>query len=136
MTSETNLGGSAGWRNRPLVRETDGHRVRSLWRTLLAVVVATAPTAVYLVEQNECIKTAYHVAELQDERDRLETELQQLEAEQAELESLAVIERWALRERGMRQPASEEVVVVRDGRDFPPEFLARAPGHVNGGTLN
>ena len=116
-----------GWSNRSLVRETDDYRVRSLWRALLAVVVALAPTAVYLVEQNECMKISYEVNDLVVTHETLVKQEQELKVEKTQLESLADIERWALRERGLRQPEPEDVIVVRPGRSEPIDLVARAP---------
>jgi hypothetical protein len=125
-----------GWRNRTLVRETDDYRVRSLWRTLLAVMVALAPTAVYLIEQNECVKISYEVNDLVGEHESLVKQEQELKVEKTRLESLADIERWALRERGLRQPEPEDVVVVRTDPHEPIEFVARIPNEDDDGNLH
>lgn len=136
MTGEPDLTDSRQWRNRSLVRETDEHRLRSLWRTLLGVVIAIAPTAVYLVQQNECVKISYEVSALEEAYELLVKEEQKLRADRTELESLTEIERWASRERGLRQPTPEEVVVVRADPAGPPDLLARAPRHANEGALH
>jgi hypothetical protein len=136
VTGEPDLTGSRQWRNRSLVRETDEHRLRSLWRTLLGVVIAIAPTAVYLVQQNECVKISYEVSALEEAHELLVKEEQKLRADRTELESLTEIERWASRERGLRQPTSEEVVVVRADPAETPDLLARAPRHANDGVLH
>lgn len=136
MTSKTHALGAQHWCNRPLVRETDERRLRSLWRTLLALLLAIAPTAVYLVHRNECIKLSYQVRELQDARTVLIEEEQRLRAERAQLESLAEIERWALRDGGLRHPAAEEVIVVAGDRAASAGWLARAPRPVDGKNLH
>lgn len=136
MTGEPDLSSSRRWRNRSLVRETDEHRLRSLWRTLLGVVIAIAPTAVYLVQQNECVKISYEVSALEEAHEFLVKEEQKLTADRTELESLTEIERWAARERGLHQPTSGEVVVVRVDPAGTPDLLARAPRHANGGALH
>jgi len=125
-----------GWSNRPLVRETDEYRMRSLWRTLLAVVVALAPTAVFLVEQNECMKISYEVNDLVVTHETLVKQEQELKVEKTQLESLADIERWAERERGLRQPEPKDVIVVRHGRSEPIDLVARTPRDAADGTLH
>ena len=136
MTREAEGRQTRGWRNRSLVRETDDYRLRSLWRTLLVVVVALAPTAVYLLEQNECMKISYEVNDLVVTHETLVKQDQELKVEKTQLESLADIERWALRERGLRQPEPEDVIVVRPGRSEPIELLARAPRDAGAETLH
>jgi hypothetical protein len=136
VTGEPDLTGSRQWRNRSLVRETDEHRLRSLWRTLLGVVIAIAPTAVYLVQQNECVKISYEVSALEEAHELLVKQEQKLTADRTELESLTEIERWASRDRGLRQPPPEEVVVVRGDPAGTPDLLARAPRHANDGALH
>jgi hypothetical protein len=116
---------SRGWCNRPLVRETDGRRVRSLWKALLAVVVAIAPTAAYLVQQNQCVKLSYQVADLEVAHEQLVKQELELRAERARLEVLQDIERWALTQRGLNQPASGDVVIVRIDRSRSSALLAR-----------
>ena len=127
MTREGEGSPTRGWTNRFLVRETDGYHMRSLWRTLLVVMIALAPTAVYLLEQNECTKISYEVNDLAETQEALVKQEQELKVEKTQLESLADIERWAVRERGLRQPESEDVVVVRSGRTEPIEMVARVP---------
>ncbi len=136
MTRESEGHRARGWSNRSLVRETDPYRVRSLWRTLLAVVVALAPTAVFLVEQNECMKISYEVNDLVVAHEALVKQEQELKVEKTQLESLSDIEHWALRERGLRQPEPEDVIVVRPGRSEPVELVARAPRNADGETLH
>jgi hypothetical protein len=117
-----------GWHNRPIVRETDERRVRHLWRVLFAVIVAITPTAVYLVQQNECVKMAYEVSDLEVSLENLVKTEMELKAQAVGLESLERIERWAIRERGLEQPASEDVVVVGTEGDGALPLLAIRQG--------
>ena len=136
MTREGEGMPTRGWSNRFLVRETDSHHVRSLWRTLLAVVVALAPTAAYLVEQNECMKISYEVNDLAVAHETLLKQEQELKVSRTQLESLADIEHWAVRERGLRQPEPENVIVVRSGQREPMELVASAPQEADEKTVH
>ena len=136
MTRQGEGNPTRGWSNRFLVRETDGHHMRSLWRTLLAVVIALAPTAVYLVEQNECMKISYEVHDLAVAHEDLVKQEQELKVEKPRLESLADIESWALRERGLRQPEPHDVIVVRSGHREPIELVASAPNEADDENLH
>ena len=100
------------WRNRAVLREIDERRVRRLGRVVLCIVVAAAPTAVYLLQHNESVKIAYEVNGLRAERELLLKEERRLSLEKARLESLAAVENWARRENRMIQPGEGTVVVV------------------------
>jgi hypothetical protein len=136
VTREGEGNPTRGWSNRFLVRETDSRHIRSLWRTLLAVVIALAPTAVYLVEQNECMKISYEVNDLAVAHETLVKEEQELKVSKTQLESLADIEHWALRERGLLQPEPEDVIVVRSGYREPMELVASTPQDAGDETLH
>lgn len=101
------------WRNRPVLREIDDRRVRRLGRLVLVMAVATAPMAVYLLQQNESLKLVYELNAVRAEQDRLIEEERRLSLERARLESLERIERWAERKHGLTRPAPGGVVVVR-----------------------
>jgi len=127
VTREGEGNPTRGWSNRFLIRETDGYHMRSLWRTLLVAMIALAPTAVYLVEQNECTKISYEVNDLTVTQETLVKQEQELKVAKTQLESLADIEVWASRERGLLQPEPEDVIVVRSGQSEPIDLVARAP---------
>ena len=112
------------WRNRAVLREIDQKRVRRLVRVVLCIVVAAAPTAVYLLQHNESVKIAYEVNDLRAEQERLFTEERRLSLEKARLESLARIERWARRQNGMIQPEEGAVVVVPSPEPNAGELVA------------
>ena len=116
-----------GWSNRPLVRETDRLRSRRLWLTLLAFALALAPAGAFVLEQNACLTLIYAVEALRSESERLHEEERGLRVERAELESLGEIELWAGRERGMRRPAPEEVVIVAPRTTGPARLVAGRP---------
>jgi hypothetical protein len=103
------------WRNRPVLREIDSHRVRRLWRVALAIAMALTPWTVYLLQQNERLKIVYEVNALRSEMVRLQEEERRLNVERARLESLAPIERWAVRSHGLTRPGAELVFVAGDG---------------------
>ena len=134
MTPYTPGPDARGWRNRPLVRETDERGVRSLWKAFLAVLVAIAPTAVYLVQQNQCVKLAYEVSDLELTYEELVKQELDLQAETAGLETLDGIERWALRKHGLERPGAENVVIVRVEPERPADLMARRAGGTTGGT--
>ncbi len=115
------------WRNRAVLREIDDRRVRRLWRLVLSMVVAAAPMAVYVLQQNENLKLSYEVNALRAERERLLTEERVLSVEKTRLESLARIERWAFEERGLVLPDDGIVVVVPEPESEAGELMAAAP---------
>jgi len=115
------------WQNRAVLREIDDRRVRRLWRLVLTIVVAAAPMAVYVLQQNESLRLRYEVNALRAEREQLLNEERLLNAEKTRLESLARIERWAFEERGLVLPDEGAVVVVSEPGGEAPELLASAP---------
>ncbi len=104
------------WRNRPVLREIDNHRVRRLWRVVLAIAMALTPWTVYLLQQNERLKIVYEVNALRSELVQLQEVERRLKVERARLESLAPIERWAVRSHGLIRPAADFVFVASDGK--------------------
>jgi cell division protein FtsL len=115
------------WRNRAVTREIDDRRVRRLARVVLALAVAAAPTAFYLVQQNECLKIRYEVNDLLEQRDLLLKEERRLSLEQASLESLWGVERWAKRKHGMIQPGAGSVVILPAPEPEAGDLVASAP---------
>lgn len=115
------------WHNSAVLREIDDRHVRRLGRVVLSIVVALAPTAVYLLQHNESVKIAYEVNDLRAEQDRLLTEERRLSLEKARLESLARVERWARRQNGMIQPGEGAVVVVPSPEPDAGELVAAGP---------
>jgi cell division protein FtsL len=116
------------WRNRPVQREIDDRRVRRMGRIVLSLVVAAAPTAIYLLQQNETLKVVYELNSLRSEQERLSKEERRLNLERARLESLARIGSWAARKQGLVRPEPEDVVVVRAEEAEAAELVASAPG--------
>lgn len=102
------------WTNRTVTREVDHHRARWLWGLLLGMVLASAPSAVYLLQQNECLRMSYEVNRLRTEQERLEELERRLRMRRDVLESLESIETWALKRHGLTWPAPGQVVVVRE----------------------
>ena len=115
------------WQNRAVMREIDDRRVRRLWRLVLSMVVAAAPMAVYVLQQNESLKLSYEINALRAEREQLLTEERRLNVERTRLESLARVERWALEEEGLVLPEGEIVVVVPGPKSEAGELMASAP---------
>ena len=115
------------WQNRAVMREIDDRRVRRLWRLVLSMVVAAAPMAVYVLQQNESLKLSYEINALRAEREQLLTEERRLSVEKTRLESLARVERWALEEEGLVLPEGEIVVVVPGPGSEAGELMASAP---------
>ena len=115
------------WQNRAVLREIDDRRVRRLWRVVLSMVVAAAPMAVYVLQQNESLKLSYEINALRAEREKLLTEERRLSVEKTRLESLARVERWALEEHGLVLPDGEIVVVISGTETETGELMASAP---------
>jgi cell division protein FtsL len=115
------------WQNRAVLREIDDRHVRRLWRLVLSMVVAAAPMAVYVLQQNESLKLVYEINALRAERERLLTEERRLNVEKTELESLARIERWALQERDLVLPDGDFVVVVPAAETETGALVASGP---------
>ena len=115
------------WRNRAVLREIDDRRVRRLGRIVLAMAVAAAPTAVYLVQQNESLEIRYEVNDLRAQRESLLKKERRLTLERARLESLTSIESWAKRKHGMIQPGPGSVVVIPAPQPEAGELVASAP---------
>jgi cell division protein FtsB len=115
------------WQNRSVLCEIDDHRVRRLWRAVLAMAMAVTPWAVYLLQQNERLTVAYEVEALKSEIATLQREERSLNMSRAKLGSLAPIERWASRDHGLIRPDCDCVFVVRDADSEPAELLASAP---------
>ncbi len=112
------------WVNRPLVRERDELRVRSLWRMLLGIVVALAPAGAYLLQQNECLKLTYSVNEIHAEQERLVEQEQRLKSRRAALEALPGIERWAALRGGLVRPEPGQLIVMGPAAAGPGNLVA------------
>jgi hypothetical protein len=118
---------SRRWQNRTVCREIDDRRVRRLWRWVLSMVVAAAPMAVYVLQQNESLKLRYELNALRAEREQLLTEERRLNVKRTRLESLVLIEHWALDEGGLAPPGDGEVIVVAAPASETGELVASAP---------
>ena len=102
------------WTNRTVTREVDHHRARWLWGLLLGFVLASAPSAAYLLQQNECLRMSYEVNRLRTEQERLIELQRRLGMRRDMLESLESIEAWAVRRHGLAHPVPGQVIVVRE----------------------
>jgi cell division protein FtsL len=100
------------WANQPVAREVDRDRAQWIWGLFLALLLAAAPFAVYMLEQNECLRLSYKVSALEQERERLIEIERRLRMERAARQRLATIEAWALERRGLVHPTRDQVVVV------------------------
>jgi len=115
------------WQNVTPAPERDDRRVRWLWRMVIGLVLAFAPGAAYLLQQNECLKLSYSVEGLWIERDGLLEEERRLRVKRSGLESLAEIRSWAIRD-GLVAPAEDRVVVVgQPPVTAPDQLVARTP---------
>lgn len=112
-------------RRQRLVREPEEQRLRSVARFVLLLALLFAPVAWYVVEQNECLSLSYEMSEIRSETERLRKVERALRIDQARLESLAEIERWAVGRQGLCQPEPAEVVVVREPAEGSGDLLAR-----------
>lgn len=125
MTPDSTPSSHRRWSNRPLVRERDERRVQLLWRSLLVIMVAFAPAAAYLLEQNECLQLTYAISAHRAQQEELIELERKLKLERARLESLASIERWAVRERKMVRPDAEHLIVIGRGHPDTNELVAQ-----------
>lgn len=100
------------WTNRDVAREVDRDRVRWLCVLFVVMILAAAPFAAYLLEQNECLRLSYEASALRQKREELMERERRLRMERAALESLSRIESWAAGQRGLVHPSPEQVVVV------------------------
>lgn len=106
------------WANQAVAREVDRDRARWLWGLFATMLLAAAPFAAYLLEQNECLRLSYEASALREQRELLLERERRLRMRRAELESLDRIESWATERHGLLQPAPEQTIVVRRA---PPE---------------
>ena len=100
------------WANQTVAREVDRDRAQWIWGLFLALLLAAAPFAVYMLEQNECLRLSYKASALAQERERLIEIERRLRMEREAQQRLATIEAWALNRRGLVHPSSEQRVVV------------------------
>jgi cell division protein FtsL len=115
------------WQNRAVHREVDAKQVRRMWKLVLAILVAFTPTAAYLVQINESVKVDYQVSRLRAEAERLREQKRRLHLERARLQSLARIEDWATRGRGLVRPGPHRVMVVRGTSEERGGLMAASP---------
>jgi hypothetical protein len=101
------------WVNCAVAREVDRERARWLWGVFIALFLAAAPFAAYLLEQNECLRLSYEASALRQRREELLEQERRLRMERAKRESFEKIEAWAVRQQGLVHPEPEQVVVVR-----------------------
>lgn len=112
------------WSNRHVHREHDPRRSRWLRGLVIGVALAVTPFAVYIHQQNRCVKLTYELDELRTERNRLLVERRRLLARRAMLESPAAVEPWAQQELGLVRPQVEQLIVVPLAQPQRPEFVA------------
>jgi len=107
------------WQNVTPAPERDDRRVRWLWRMVIGLVLAFAPGAALLLQQNECLKLSYAVEGLWTDRDELLEEERRLRVERSGS--------WAIRD-GLVAPADDRVVVVgQPPVSTPDQLVARTP---------
>ena len=101
------------WTNRSVAREVDRERARRLWSLILSLLLAAAPIAAYLLEQNECLRLSYETSALRAEQEQLVETERRLRMRRASLESLETIEAWAMTEGRLTHPDPRQVIVIR-----------------------
>lgn len=101
------------WTNRAVAREVDRERARWIWGLFVSLLLAAAPFAAYLLEQNECLRLSYKASALRQERAQLVEQQRRLRMQRASLQSLDRIEDWAVKKRGLVHPSPEQVIVVQ-----------------------
>ena len=104
--------GHRRWTNQTIAREVDRDRARWIWGLFVALLLAAAPFAAYMLEQNECLRLSYKASALKQRREELIEQERRLRMRRAARESLAGIESWAVEQQGLVHPSPEQVVVV------------------------
>jgi hypothetical protein len=104
--------GQRRWSNQTVAREVDRDRARWVWGLFTALLLALAPFAAYMLEQNECLRLSYEVSALREQRERLMEQERRLRMQRAARQSLDEIEAWALKRHGLVHPFPEQVIVV------------------------
>ena len=100
------------WANQAIAREVDRDRARWVWGLFAALLLAAAPFAAYMIEQNECLRLSYKASALKQKREDLIEQERRLRMRRAAHESLAGIESWAIERQGLVHPSPEQVIVV------------------------
>ena len=124
----TNTTAQRRWTNQAVAREVDRDRARWLWGLFAAMLLAAAPFAAYLLEQNECLRLSSEASALREQRESLLEQERRLRMRRAELGSLDRIEIWAIEQHGLLQPSPEQTVVVRRAPPGPAEVQALESG--------
>ena len=112
------------WSNQAVAREVDRDRARWIWGLFAALLLASAPFAAYMLEQNECLRLSYEASALRQHRELLIEQERRLRMQRAAGQSLDRIEAWAVRRHGLVHPLPEQVIVVH-----------RSPPQVNAGEV-
>ena len=100
------------WANQAVAREVDRDRAQWIWGLFVALLLAAAPFAAYILEQNECLRLSYRASALELKREELIEQERRLRMQRAAQESLAGIEHWAIQRQGLVHPSPERVIVV------------------------
>jgi hypothetical protein len=110
--------------NRPPTRQMDRHRARWLWGLLGGMVLASGPSALYVLQQNECLRLSYEINALRERDEDLVEQMRRLVARRAALQSLDAIEEWAAGQ-GLVAPRDDQVIVLPQVVPPRPDLLAR-----------
>lgn len=100
------------WSNQTVAREVDRDRARWIWGLFAALLLASAPFAAYILEQNECLRLSYQASALREQRELLVEQERRLRMQRAAGQSLDEIEVWAVRHHGLVHPSPEQLIVV------------------------
>ena len=98
------------WQNTPVTRELDERIFGWLVRLCLALILAMAPTGLYLLSMNASLDLTIRSSKLDDELQRLAEQERDLRARIAEVETPAALASWAA-EEGFKPPAAERTIV-------------------------
>ena len=101
------------WRNHTPERELDGRSFVGLAKACLALVVAMAPTGIYLWSNNVSVELTTTSSELDSRLQALAEKERALTARVAEAEAPAQLEGWA-RRQGFVPPSATHVAVWVD----------------------
>jgi len=125
MTNAPRIEPERRWTNRDVIHQPDPRRLGRIGVVVAAVAAAFAPTLVYLWQQNECLRLSYRVSAQRERYEDLVEAERRLRLQGAEHESLDLVERWAVRERGLVRPQAEMLVIVRSEPLRKSDLVAR-----------
>ena len=117
--SRTSTASDQGWRNSTVHREVDHRHARWVFKVILGVAIALAPSVVYLLQTMSYVQTSYALEDVRGREARLIEWEHRLTIEKDVLESLPEVEKHAGIRLGLEHAPAAHVVVVSPGELGP-----------------